>query len=60
MVAMAGNGAARNGAAQEREGEGTVRISIVNQYIKDFSFENPGARRTASAVSIRRPTWPWR
>ena len=43
MVAMAGNGAARNGAAQEREGEGTVRISIVNQYIKDFSFENPGA-----------------
>ena len=41
MVAMAGNGAAREGTD-----DGTVRVSIVNQYIKDFSFENPSAPRS--------------
>ena len=46
MVDQNSNGGAEPGAA-------TPRFSVLAQYIKDFSFENPNAPRTESAMICR-------
>ena len=42
MAQTNGNGGAANGGAQPAGG-GEVQVRVLNQYIKDLSFENPNA-----------------
>ena len=49
-MAEQGNKGNGTGGAQMPEGQTPIRAKIVNQYIKDLSFENPNVHKLISSA----------